>query len=59
MALTTALAFLHDIDKDEGLERTDLVPVELVADRLTRYRLNEFLGLHELQLRPETALHLI
>ncbi len=53
-----AIAFLHDLDKDLELERDNALPLEAVAERWTRYRLDRFVG-EQRTLAPDQVRYLI
>ncbi len=59
LALTVAIAFLHDLDKDCQLKRdTELTP-EMAGAKLEQYGINEWLSNYQLSLTPMQILHLI
>ena len=53
------IAFLHDIDKDLGLERGEEIAVTAVAERMKRYGIDRFLVNHGLRISPAAMLNYI
>ena len=53
------VAFLHDIDKDLGLPRCTEIAIDDVAERMTRYGINEFLTKQGLSISPMAMLNYI
>ena len=53
------IAFLHDIDKDLGLERGAEIAVDAVAERMNRYGIDAFLMNHGLRISPAAMLNYI
>ena len=53
------IAFLHDIDKDLGLERGEEIEVTAVAERMHRYGIDGFLVRHGVRISPAAMLNYI
>lgn len=53
------IAFLHDIDKDLQLARGAQITVSAVAERMSRYGIDEFLLMHGLRVSPAAMLNYI
>ena len=53
------IAFLHDIDKDLGLERGEEIEVTAVAERMHRYGIDGFLVRHGVRISPGAMLNYI
>ena len=53
------IAFLHDIDKDLGLQRGEEIAATAVAERMSRYGIDEFLVNHRLHITPAAMLNYI
>ena len=53
------IAFLHDIDKDLGLERDGEIAVDAVSERMNRYGIDAFLLHHGLRISPAAMLNYI
>ena len=53
------IAFLHDIDKDLGLARGAQITVAAVAERMSRYGIDEFLTERGLYISPPAMLNYI
>ena len=53
------IAFLHDIDKDLGLQRGEKIGEDAVAERMRRYGLDEFLVRRRLRISPAAMLNYI
>ncbi len=53
------IAFLHDIDKDLQLSRGAQITATAVAERMSRYGINEFLLRHGLRISPAAMLNYI
>jgi len=59
LALTIAVAFLHDLDKDLELKRNKELKPEMAEKKLAEYGINEWLSNYQLSLTPMQILHLI
>ena len=53
------IAFLHDIDKDLGLDRGEEIEVTAVAERMHRYGIDGFLVRHGVRISPGAMLNYI
>ena len=53
------IAFLHDIDKDLGLERGAEIVVDAVTERMNRYGIDAFLVNHGLRISPAAMLNYV
>lgn len=53
------IAFLHDIDKDLGVRRGEEITVDAVAERMSRYGIDDFLVKHGVRLSPASMLNYI
>lgn len=53
------IAFLHDIDKDLRLQRGGEIPVDAVAERMSRYGIDEFLSKRGIRVSPIAMLNYI
>ena len=53
------IAFLHDIDKDLGLQRGEEIDVDAVAERMNRYGIDKFLRKREVRISPAAMLNYI
>ena len=53
------IAFLHDIDKDLGLQRGQTIQVADVAERMRRYGIDDFLVQHGVSVSPAAMLNYI
>ena len=53
------IAFLHDIDKDLGLQRGEEIAATAVAERMSRYGIDEFLEKYRLRISPAAMLNYI
>ncbi len=53
------IAFLHDIDKDLQLNRGARITTDAVAERMSRYGIDEFLLRHGLRISPAAMLNYI
>ena len=53
------IAFLHDIDKDLGLQRGERIGEDAVAERMRRYGIDEFLVRHRHRISPAAMLNYI
>ena len=53
------VAFLHDIDKDLGLERGEEISVEAVAERMERYGIDAFLAKRGIRISAAAMLNYI
>ena len=53
------IAFLHDVDKDLGLERGERIDVADVAERMRRYGIDEFLRNRQIRISPAAMLNYI
>jgi hypothetical protein len=54
-----AIAFLHDLDKDQGLPRNTPLTEEIVKDAMCRYGIDAFLSKVGIQFEPEQMRYLI
>ena len=54
-----SIAFLHDIDKDLGLSRGAEIAVDAVAERMSRYGIDEFLAARSVRLSPAAMLNYV
>ncbi len=54
-----AIAFLHDLDKELGLARNDILPIDSLAERWTRYGLDRFSAGLDPALSPDQVRALI
>ena len=57
--VVVCIAFLHDIDKDLGLQRGEKIGEDAVAERMRRYGIDEFLVRHRLRISPAAMLNYI
>ena len=53
------IAFLHDLDKDLGLQRGEEIDVDAVAERMNRYGIDEFLRRKGVRISPAAMLNYI
>ena len=53
------IAFLHDIDKDLGLQRGEEIDVADVEERMRRYGIDEFLANRSIRISPAAMLNYI
>ena len=53
------IAFLHDIDKDLGLQRGEEIDVDAVAERMNRYGIDKFLRRRGVRISPAAMLNYI
>ena len=57
--VVVCIAFLHDIDKDLGLQRGEKIGEDAVAERMRRYGIDEFLVRHHHRISPAAMLNYI
>ena len=53
------IAFLHDIDKDLGLQRGEEIDVVDVEERMRRYGIDEFLTSRRIRVSPAAMLNYV
>ncbi len=59
LVVIAIVGFMHDIDKDLQLARDASIPLDAVAERMTRYGISEFLNQFGLCLSPDQLRYLI
>lgn len=59
LVIIAVVGFMHDIDKDLQLARDASIPLDDIAERMTRYGISDFLNQFGLSLSPDQLRYLI